>query len=177
MIKLILLAIFLMKCSSNKTTTAAVDTPYEHHVGSFLIIQYVNRLHTTFDSFEECTKYEMRLITTHYFIDFLNHTKLIRQFLLFNTFHIMTHDEQFIEGHFEKDYNSLLIRATESTSHICDIVCVSTTNYGIVYARMHIMCLIMVISSILLMSFSIMFSIVALDNFKKTLSLSSSSYV
>ena len=142
----------------------------------FLIIQYVNRLHTTYDSFEECRKYGMRLITTHDFMEFLNHTKVVRQFLLFNTFHIMTHDEQFIEGHFEKDYNSLLIRGTESTSHICDIVCVNTTNYGLVYARMHIMCLIMVISSILLMSFSIMFCIMALDKFIRT-SPSSSSYV
>ena len=175
MIKLLLLLTFLMKWSSNKTTFAA-DTPYVHNVASFLIIQYVNRLHTTFDSFEECTKYEMRLITTHDFIDFLNHTKLVRQFLLFNTFHIMTHDEQFIEGHFEKDYNSLLIRGTESTSHICDIVCVNTINYGLVYTRMHIMCLIMAILSILLMSFSIIFCIMALDKFKRS-STSSSSYV
>ena len=88
-----------------------------------MIIEHVNRNYKTYESMLECQKYGMSLITTFDLIQFLNYTDIVRPYLMFRTFHIMTRGKNFVEGRFEKRAHGLILRESSASTHIDNVVC------------------------------------------------------
>ena len=62
---------------------------------------------------------KIRNVIDYYFdlIQFLNYTDIVRPYLMFRTFHIMTRGKNFVEGRFEKRAHGLILRESSASSH------------------------------------------------------------
>ena len=128
MLQFVLIASFLISCSTNKTSTV-IDPLFISHVGSFMLIEHVNRNYKTYESMLECEKYGMHLITTLDLLQFLNYTDIVRPYLMFRTFHNLTQGKNFVEGRFEKRVGGLVLRERSTSSHIDNVVCNNELQY------------------------------------------------
>ena len=77
----------------------------------------------------ECEKYGMHLITTLDLLQFLNYTDIVRPYLMFRTFYIMTQGKNFLEGRFEKRAEGLVLRERSTSCHIDNVVCNNELQY------------------------------------------------
>jgi hypothetical protein len=173
MIKLVIVVGLLLFCTCENVRKSFLI----NHIGSYLVLSLADRAYTANESVAECEKYGKKLISIQDLTEFLHVNETMSQLLFFKTFYIMSHNCSFLEGRFEgKEIDGLVIRSTNHHKLIFNIVCVNFTKkenpyyeeeFNTARSKLHVLCVIMMVSSAFLLLFNILICMVVTDNYKK----------
>jgi hypothetical protein len=173
MIKLVIVVGLLFCTCENVRKSFLIN-----HIGSYLVLSLADRAYTANESVAECEKYGKKLISIQDLTEFLHVNETMSQLLFFKTFYIMSHNCSFLEGRFEgKEIDGLVIRSTNHHKLIFNIVCVNFTKkenpyyeeeeFNTARSKLHVLCVIMMVSSAFLLLFTILICMIVTDNYKK----------